>query len=164
MHKIQLCALPIQAQLIFSNSKGIQDIHILLTVMKYLCHSKEDDKAPQMVCQDTVGCSWMNINSINLYKILLLVCKKIYSENDLIISLWKYSSGVNGFRRKYDHLATVLISNFLNLRIKNIFFKNDTYFQVTHMAVHSLSVDLSTFPYLCPIYVIIVHFCVNSVH
>lgn len=91
-----------------------------------------------MACLDSVGCSRMNINSINLYNILLLVCKKIYSENDFIISLWKYSSGINCLRRKCDHLATVLISNFLNLRVKNIFFKDVAYFQVTHMAVHSL--------------------------
>lgn len=117
-----------------------------------------------MACQDSVGCSWMSINSINLYKILLLVCKKIYSENNFIISLWKYSSGINYFRRKYDYLATVLICKFLHLRIKNTFFKDVTYFQVTHMAVHSLSVYLSTFPCLCPICVIVVPFCVNSVH
>lgn len=117
--------------------------------------SEEKDKAPQMACQDSVGCSWMSINSINLYKILLLVCKKIYSDNDFIISLWRYSSGINCFRGKCDHLATVLICKFLNLRIKIIFFKDVTYFQVTHMAVHSLSVDLSAFPCLCPICVIV---------
>lgn len=95
-------------------------------------------------------CSWMSINSINLYKILLLTCKKNYSENDLIISLWKHTSGINCFRRKCDHLATVLICKFLNLRIKNILFQDCSTFS-SHSQGCSLSLcRLKYFALLLP--------------
>lgn len=41
--------LAIQAQLIFSNSKGIQGC------MEDLCHSEEAAKVPQMACQTALG-------------------------------------------------------------------------------------------------------------
>lgn len=90
--------------------------------MEDLCRSEKAAKAPQTACQTALGADEWTSTLWNCLKSFISYGKKIHSENDLIISLWKYTSGIiNCLRRKSDHLATALAWKFLNLRIGNIF-------------------------------------------
>lgn len=130
--------------------------------MEDLCRSEKAAKAPQTACQTALGADEWTSTLWNCLKSFISHGKKIHSENDLIISLWKYTSGIiNCLRRKSDHLATALAWKFLNLRVGNIFSRM---VPIHSHAVRSLFVDLNTLPCLCPIFLVAVHFCVNSAH
>lgn len=89
-----------------------------------LCHSEEAVKAPQMASQTALGADECASALWNCIKSLILYGKKTPSENDLIISLWKYDSGIiNSLRWKSYHLITALVWKILNLRIRNTFLK-----------------------------------------
>ena len=61
--------------------------------MEDFYHSEEVAKAPQMACQTVLSADKWASALWNCIKSFILYGKKIHSEDDVIISLQKYTSG-----------------------------------------------------------------------
>lgn len=110
--------------------------------MESSCHSEEAAKVQQLACQSALGADERSPTLRSCAKSFILCGNKIHRENDLIFSLWKYTSSViNCLRRRSDHLSTALAWKFPNLRSKNVFSRI--------VPIHSHGCSLSPLTLLC---------------